>query len=126
MSGFNQQKYHGRRLDEVVRSVNGDIRSVLDGARPVYVTALSIENSRPGHESYEDVMVPAGYRRVAVLGFDEIWVRHIPSRRARFAGQSGRRMAGRLSRSASSRTLSATAERCQSFGGGADRPAPRA
>ena len=40
------------------------------------ITALSIENSRPGRESYEDVMVPAGYRQVAVLGFDEIWVRH--------------------------------------------------
>ena len=39
------------------------------------ITALSIENSRPGRESYEDVMAPAGYRQVAVLGFDEIWVR---------------------------------------------------
>ena len=75
MSGFNQQKHHGRRLGEVARNVNGDIRSVSDGARPVYITALSIENSRPGRESYEDVMAPAGYRQVAVLGFDEIWVR---------------------------------------------------
>ena len=39
------------------------------------ITALSIENSRPDRESYEDVMALAGYRQVAVLGFDEIWVR---------------------------------------------------
>ena len=39
------------------------------------ITALSIENSRPDRESYEDVLAPAGYRQVAVLGFDEIWVR---------------------------------------------------
>ena len=39
------------------------------------ITALSIENSRPGRESYDDIMDPAGYRQVAVLGFDEIWVR---------------------------------------------------
>ena len=39
------------------------------------ITALSIENSRPGRVSYEDIMDTAGYRQVAVLGFDEIWVR---------------------------------------------------
>ena len=39
------------------------------------ITALSIENNRPGRESYEDIMDPAGYRQVAVLGVDEIWVR---------------------------------------------------
>ena len=39
------------------------------------ITALSIENNRPGRESYQDIMDPAGYRQVAVLGVDEIWVR---------------------------------------------------
>ena len=40
MSGFDPQKYHGRRLDDVVRSVNGDIRSVLEEARELYQLCL--------------------------------------------------------------------------------------
>ena len=28
-----------------------------------------------GRESYDDIMDPAGYRQVAVLGVDGIWVR---------------------------------------------------
>ena len=41
------------------------------------ITALTIENNRrgPQPESYHDIMAPAGYRQVAVLGMDEIWVR---------------------------------------------------
>ena len=34
-----------------------------------------MKTNRPGRESYEGIMDPAGYRRVAVLGVDEIWVR---------------------------------------------------
>ena len=41
------------------------------------IAALSIENNRAGAEpaSYEDIMGPAGYRQVALVGMDEIWVR---------------------------------------------------
>ena len=41
------------------------------------IAVLSIENNRAGPEpaSYENIMGPAGYRQVAVLGMDEIWAR---------------------------------------------------
>ena len=44
MSGFDPRKYHGRRVDEVVRSVNGGIRSVLEEARAVYQLCLRQKN----------------------------------------------------------------------------------
>ena len=49
------------------------------------ITALSIENNRPGRQSYADILAPAGYRQVAVLGWDEIWLR--ASAPARPSGQ---------------------------------------
>ena len=48
MSGFGPRKYHGRRLDEVVRSVNGDVRSVLEEAHAVYQLCLRQRNL-PAH-----------------------------------------------------------------------------
>ena len=48
MSGVDPRKYHGRRLDEVVRSVNGDIRSVLEEGRAVYQLCLRQQNL-PAH-----------------------------------------------------------------------------
>ena len=44
MPRFDPRKYHGRRLDEVVRSVNGGIRSVLDEARAAYQFCLRQQN----------------------------------------------------------------------------------
>ena len=69
---------HGlAEIDYLSIDVEGAERAVLGSLDfdEFDITALSIENSRPGRESYEDVMAPAGYRQVAVLGFDEIWVR---------------------------------------------------
>ena len=72
---------HGlQEIDYLSIDVEGAERAVLGSLDfdEFDITALSIENSRPGRESYEDVMAPAGYRQVALLGFDEIWVRHSP------------------------------------------------
>ena len=69
---------HGfKKIDYLSIDVEGAERAVLGSLDfdEFDVTALSIENSRPGRESYGDIMAPAGYRQVAVLGFDEIWVR---------------------------------------------------
>jgi FkbM family methyltransferase len=69
---------HGlQKIDYCSIDVEGAERAVLRSLDfdAFDITALSIENSRPGRESYEDIMDPAGYRQVAVLGFDEIWVR---------------------------------------------------
>ena len=69
---------HGlKEIDYLSIDVEGAERAVLRSLDfdEFDITALSIENSRPGRESYEDVMDPAGYRQLAVLGFDEIWVR---------------------------------------------------
>ncbi len=66
-----------KEIDYLSIDVEGAERAVLRSLDfdEFDITALSIENSRPGRESYEDIMDPAGYRQVAVLGFDEIWVR---------------------------------------------------
>ena len=69
---------HGlKEIDYLSIDVEGAERAVLGSLDfdEFDITALSVENSRPGRESYEDIMDPAGYRQVAVLGFDEIWVR---------------------------------------------------
>ncbi len=69
---------HGlEQIDYCSIDVEGAERAALRSLDfdAVDITALSIENSRPGHESYEDIMDSAGYRQVVVLGFDEIWVR---------------------------------------------------
>ena len=69
---------HGlKKIDYLSIDVEGAERAVLRSLDfdEFDIAALSIENSRPGRESYEDVMAPAGYRQVGVLGFDEIWVR---------------------------------------------------
>ena len=69
---------HGfKKIDYLSIDVEGAERAVLGSVDfdEFDIAALSIENSRPGRESYEDIMDPAGYRQVAVLGFDEIWVR---------------------------------------------------
>ena len=65
------------KIDYLSIDVEGAERAVLRSLDfdEFDITALSIENSRPGRESYEDIMAPAGYRQVGVLGFDEIWVR---------------------------------------------------
>ena len=69
---------HGlKKIDYLSIDVEGAERAVLGSLDfdEFDITALSIENNRPRCESYEDIMDPAGYRRVAVLGVDEIWVR---------------------------------------------------
>ena len=69
---------HGmERIDYCSIDVEGAERAVLRSLdfAEFDITALSIENNRPGHEPYQDIMDPAGYRQVAVLGVDEIWVR---------------------------------------------------
>ena len=69
---------HGlKKVDYLSIDVEGAERAALRSLDfdEFDITALSIENSRPGRESYEDIMDPAGYRQVAVLGVDEIWVR---------------------------------------------------
>ena len=69
---------HGlQEIDYLSLDVEGAERAVLRSLDfdEFDITVLTIENSRPGRESYEDVMDPAGYRQVAVLGFDEIWVK---------------------------------------------------
>ena len=48
MPGFDPRKYHGRRMDEVVRSANGDIRSALEEGRAVYQLCLRQQNL-PAH-----------------------------------------------------------------------------
>ena len=69
---------HGlKKIDYLSVDVEGGERAVLGSLDfdAFDITALSIENNRPGRESYEDIMSPAGYQQVAVLGVDEIWVR---------------------------------------------------
>ena len=73
---------HGmKRIDYCSIDVEGAERAVLRSLdfAEFDITALSIENNRPGHESYQDIMDPAGYRQVTVLGVDEIWVRRSAS-----------------------------------------------
>ena len=73
---------HGlKKIDYLSIDVEGAERAVLGSLDfdEFDITALSIENNRPGRESYEDIMDPAGYRQVAVLGVDEIWVRRSAS-----------------------------------------------
>ena len=50
MSGFDPRKYHGRRLDEVVRSVDGGIRSALEEAHAVYRFSPQQKNLPEGPE----------------------------------------------------------------------------
>ena len=69
---------HGlKEIDYLSIDVEGAERAVLHSVDfdEFDITALSIENNRPGRESYMDILDPAGYRQVAVLGMDEIWVR---------------------------------------------------
>ena len=65
------------KIDYLSIDVEGAERAVLGSLDfdEFDVAALSIENGRPGRESYEDIMDRAGYRQIAVLGVDEIWVR---------------------------------------------------
>ena len=44
MSSFDPRKYDGRRLDEIVQTVNGDIRAVLEEARAAYRFCLRQDN----------------------------------------------------------------------------------
>ena len=61
---------HGlQEIDYLSIDVEGAERAVLGSLDfdEFDITALSIENSRPGCESYEDIMDPAGYWRHAQL-----------------------------------------------------------
>ena len=40
MTSFDPRKYDGRRVKEIVRTLNGDIRAVLDEARTAYRLCL--------------------------------------------------------------------------------------
>ena len=71
---------HGlRQIDYCSIDVEGAERAILRcfDFDEFDIAALSLENNRRGPEpvSYEDIMAPAGYRKAAVLGVDEIWVR---------------------------------------------------
>ena len=71
---------HGmKQIDYCSIDVEGAERAVLRSLDfdEFDITALTIENNRRGaeRESYQDIMAPAGYRQVAVLGMDEIWVK---------------------------------------------------
>ena len=44
MPGFDPRKYHGRRLEEVIRIVDGDVRSALEEARAAYQFCLRQKN----------------------------------------------------------------------------------
>ena len=70
-----------KRIDYCSIDVEGAERAVLRSLdfAEFDITAFSIENNRPGHESYQDIMDPAGYRQVTVLGVDEIWVKRSAS-----------------------------------------------
>ena len=71
---------HGlEKIDYCSIDVEGAERAVLRSLDfdEFDIAALSIENNRAGPEpaSYADIMGPAGYRQVAVVGKDEIWVK---------------------------------------------------
>ena len=71
---------HGlAKIDYCSIDVEGAERAVLHSIDfdEFDIAALSIENNRAGPDpaSYADIMGPAGYRQVAVLGMDEIWVK---------------------------------------------------
>ena len=71
---------HGlRQIDYCSIDVEGAERAVLRSVdfNEFDIAALSIENNRAGPEpaSYADIMGPAGYRQVVVVGKDEIWVK---------------------------------------------------
>ena len=71
---------HGlRQIDYCSIDVEGAERAVLRSIdfNEFDIAVLSIENNRAGPEpaSYADILGPAGYRRAAVVGKDEIWVR---------------------------------------------------
>ena len=67
------------RIDYCSIDVEGAERAVLGSIdfEAADIAVLSIENNRSGPEpaSYEDILVPHGYRQVAVLGMDEIWAK---------------------------------------------------
>ncbi len=68
-----------QKIDYCSIDVEGAERAVLRSLDfdEFDIAALSIENNRsgPAPASYADIMGPAGYRQVAVLGKDEIWVK---------------------------------------------------
>ena len=68
-----------QKIDYCSIDVEGAERAVLRSIDfdEFDIAVLSIENNRSGPDpaSYADIMGPAGYRQVAVLGMDEIWVK---------------------------------------------------
>ena len=70
---------HGlKKIDYCSIDVDGAERAVLRSVDfdEFDIAALTIENNQRGRESksYQDIMGPAGYQQVAVVGMDEIWV----------------------------------------------------
>lgn len=67
------------KIDYCSIDVEGAERAILSSVDfdEFDISCLSIETNRQISElqSYEDIMQPAGYRLVAVIGIDEIWVR---------------------------------------------------
>ena len=68
-----------RKIDYCSIDVEGAERAVLRSVDfdEFDISVLSIENNRQIRESqsYQDIMGPAGYRLVAVIGMDEIWAK---------------------------------------------------
>ncbi len=69
-----------KRVDYCSIDVEGAERVILDSMDfdAFDISVLSIENNRHDESgSYGDVLEPAGYRLVAVLGADEIWAKTV-------------------------------------------------
>ena len=67
-----------KRVDYCSNDVEGAERAILCAVDfdAFDISVLSIENNRHDESgSYGDVLEPAGYRMVAVLGADEIWAK---------------------------------------------------
>ena len=67
------------KIDYCSIDVEGAERAVLRSVDfdEFDISVLSIENNRPIRESvsYQEIMSPAGYQLVAVIGMDEIWAK---------------------------------------------------
>lgn len=72
------KKYDLKNIDYCSIDVEGAERAILScfDFNEFNISVFSLENqARDRSGSYEDIMEPAGYRLVSVVGLDEIWVK---------------------------------------------------
>jgi FkbM family methyltransferase len=72
------RKYDLREIDYCSIDVEGAERAILDcfDFDEFNISVFSLENQTGNSSgSYEDIMEPAGYRLLSVVGLDEIWVK---------------------------------------------------